>query len=63
MNDYYDVQLKEWRLLADMMVTWADITKAKNILGWQPSINLEQGIESAVQWFIENRSWTTKIKL
>ena len=63
MNDYYDVQLKEWRLLADMMATWADITKAKDMLAWQPAINLEQGIESAVQWFIENRSWTKKIKL
>jgi nucleoside-diphosphate-sugar epimerase len=62
-NDYDDVRLKERRLLADMMATWADITKAKNILAWQPTINLEQGIESAVQWFIENRSWTKNIKL
>lgn len=45
------------------MATWADITKAKNILGWQPEIKLEQGIESAVQWFIDNRSWASKIKL
>ncbi|GAI50144.1 unnamed protein product, partial [marine sediment metagenome] len=48
---------------ADMMATWADITKAKNLLAWQPRIKLEQGIESAVQWFTENRSWTAKIKL
>ncbi len=48
---------------ADMMATWADITKAKKILNWQPEIKLEQGIESAVKWFIENRSWVTKIKL
>jgi len=48
---------------ADMMATWADITKAKNILAWQPRIKLEQGIESAVQWFVENRSWAKKIKL
>ena len=48
---------------ADMMATWADITKAKNILGWQPNINLEQGIESAVKWFIENRSWAAEIEL
>ncbi|MCK4672941.1 hypothetical protein KAT67_03045 [candidate division WOR-3 bacterium] len=36
MNDYYDVRLKKRRLLTDMMATWADITKAKNILTWQP---------------------------
>ena len=49
MKDYYDVRLKEWCLLADMMATWADITKAQNILAWQPTITLGQGIESAVQ--------------
>ncbi|MBA7550847.1 GDP-L-fucose synthase [subsurface metagenome] len=48
---------------ADMMATWADITKAKDMLAWQPEIKLEQGIESAVQWFIENRSWAASIKL
>jgi len=48
---------------ADMMATWADITKAKNILAWQPTITLEQGVESAVQWFLENRSWAAEIKL
>jgi len=46
-----------------MKATLADITKAKDILGWQPEIKLEQGIKSAVQWFLENRSWITRIKL
>jgi nucleoside-diphosphate-sugar epimerase len=48
---------------ANMMAIWAAITKAKNILAWQPTIKLEQGVESAVQWFAENRSWAKKIKL
>ncbi len=52
MNDYYDVRFKEWCLLADMMATWADITKAKNILAWQPRIKLEQGVETAETWFL-----------
>jgi nucleoside-diphosphate-sugar epimerase len=47
---------------ADMLATWADITKAKKILGWQPTIKLEQGIEAVVQWFAENRSWAKKIQ-
>jgi len=41
---------------ADMMATWADITKAKEILDWQPTIKLEQGIESAETWFLQNRA-------
>ncbi len=48
---------------ADMKATWADITKAKNALGWQPTLQLGQGIDAAVAWFKENRSWATQIKL
>jgi len=46
---------------ADMKATWADITKAKKLLDWQPNIYLEQGIEQTVQWFIGHHTITTKI--
>lgn len=36
---------------ADPQRTWADITKAKRFLGWQPKINLKQGIANLVNWF------------
>ena len=29
----------------------ADITKAKEILGWQPKIKIEEGIKRTVDWF------------
>ena len=35
---------------ADTKSTWADITKAKELLDWQPQIGLEQGIKRTVQW-------------
>jgi UDP-glucuronate 4-epimerase len=38
---------------ADMMVTWADISKAKKILNWEPSIGFEEGIERCVKEFKE----------
>ncbi len=28
-----------------------DISKANEILGWHPSINLEQGLENTIEWF------------
>jgi GDP-L-fucose synthase len=31
-----------------------DITKISN-LGWEPTINLDQGIESTVEWYLENK--------
>ena len=48
---------------ADMLATWADITKAKNLLGWQPEIDIKKGIDSAVDWYQKNRTWIKKIKI
>ncbi len=42
---------------ADMKETWADIAKAKELLGWSPKTTLEEGIERTVEWFKENWSW------
>jgi len=43
--------------IADIKETWADITKAKNLLGWEPQTNLDQGLEKSVQWYMDNRDW------
>lgn len=37
--------------MADPQKTRADITKAKRLLGWQPKINLKQGVANLVNWF------------
>lgn len=31
-----------------------DITRAKAILGWQPRVNLAQGLQLSIPWFMEN---------
>ncbi len=33
---------------ADMKATWADIDKAKNLLGWQPEIGTREGLERMI---------------
>lgn len=38
------------KIAADMDVTWADISKAKKLLGWEPKIGFEEGIERLMQW-------------
>lgn len=48
---------------ADIKVTYADITKAKNLLNWYPKISLEEGIERTCNWHIENRNWLKDIVL
>jgi dTDP-glucose 4,6-dehydratase len=34
-----------------------DSSKAKAGLGWEPQVNLEEGLEKFVQWYVDNRAW------
>jgi len=48
---------------ADMMTTWADISKAKRLLDWEPKILVEEGIQKTVEWHKANRNWLSDIHL
>ncbi len=48
---------------ADMKKTWANIDKAKRLLGWKPRISIEEGIKLTVKWYRENKSWLKEINL
>jgi UDP-glucuronate 4-epimerase len=48
---------------ADIKETWADISKARKILGWSPTVELEEGIKYSVEWYLANKSWLKNIKL
>jgi len=41
----------------DLMATWADITKARNILKWQPKTSLEEGLKRTIEWHLDNKEW------
>lgn len=47
----------------DMTETMADITKAKNILHWQPETDFKTGLKESVDWYLNNIEWTSKIKI
>lgn len=34
-----------------------DSSKLKNELGWEPSLQFEEGIEKTVSWYLENQNW------
>lgn len=38
-----------------------DSTKLKNVLGWEPSLQFEEGIEKTVRWYLENQDWINSI--
>ena len=38
-----------------------DSSKLKNELGWQPSLQFEEGIEKTVKWYLENQNWVDNV--
>jgi dTDP-glucose 4,6-dehydratase len=38
-----------------------DATKIKNELGWEPSLQFEEGIEKTVKWYLENQEWLDSV--
>jgi UDP-glucuronate 4-epimerase len=49
--------------VADLMETWADISKAKNLLGWEPQVSLVEGLEKSVQWYMDNQHWLKEVQV
>jgi UDP-glucuronate 4-epimerase len=46
---------------ADMRSNWADVSKAGELLGWEPQFNLRQGIKRLVEWYNAEREWASKV--
>ena len=38
-----------------------DSTKLKNELGWEPSLQFEEGIEKTVRWYLDNQEWMDNV--
>ena len=47
---------------ADVDSTWADISKAGQLLNWQPTISLDKGLEKTIEWYYQNKFWLRDIK-
>jgi len=42
----------------DIKATWADISKAKKLLNWQPKINIEKGLKEFVNWYKQHSHYS-----
>jgi nucleoside-diphosphate-sugar epimerase len=42
---------------ADMLANWADIEKARRLLGWEPQVPIRQGLAKLVEWYNAERAW------
>ena len=49
--------------LADMRSNWADVSKAKDMLGWRPQVGLREGITRLIEWYRSEREWAKDIVL
>ncbi len=46
---------------ADMLATWADVEKARRMLGWEPQVSLQEGMRRLVTWYQAEREWASQV--
>ena len=47
--------------LADMFTNWADVSKAREMLGWQPQVTLKEGVGHLIDWYNQERGWARDV--
>jgi nucleoside-diphosphate-sugar epimerase len=47
----------------DVPATWADISKAQALLGWEPTVDLDAGVSAAVEWYHANVALASSVAL
>jgi nucleoside-diphosphate-sugar epimerase len=47
--------------LADMFTNWADVTKAREMLGWSPQVGMREGVRHLIDWYLAERDWAKEI--
>jgi UDP-glucuronate 4-epimerase len=47
--------------LADMFMNQADVSKAREMLGWDPQVNLREGIGNLIKWYYAERDWAKDV--
>ena len=46
---------------ADMFTNWADVSKARDLLGWEPQFDMRAGIQELINWYMAERAWAKNI--
>jgi nucleoside-diphosphate-sugar epimerase len=47
---------------ADVLHTWANVDKAREVLGWQSQVGWKEGMDNLIEWYAENRDWAKDVK-
>ena len=46
---------------ADMFTNWADVSKARQMLGWSPQFGMRAGTQALIDWYLAERSWASEV--
>ena len=46
---------------AEMQANHADVSKAGELLGWEPQISLKEGVSRLLEWYNTERGWVSQI--
>jgi len=45
----------------EVPVTYADISKSRELLGYYPKVSIEEGLRRFCSWFLDNREWVLRL--
>jgi len=48
---------------ADMSASWANVEKAKRLLGWGPKFTLDKGVLRVVKWYQQEHEWASQVSI
>ena len=44
-----------------MLSNWAVVEKARQLLGWEAQVGLEEGMRRTVDWYFAQRDWASQV--
>ena len=44
---------------ADVLETWANIDKARSMLNWSPDYDINRGLQTVVDWYVDCLLYTS----
>lgn len=47
---------------ADVTATWASISRARDQLGWEPTVQWQEGLANLVAWYRQERHWAKDLE-
>ena len=46
---------------ADAVVNYANVDKARRLLGWEGRVSLDEGVSNLVNWYLAERRWASQV--